>query len=383
MGYIKLKDAFSIKKGKKVEVTDNINENTIRCIQIGDLRNNENLKYCLPSDKHVIVNKNDVLIAWDGANAGTVGVGLEGALGSTLAKLELKVKELNPYFVALLLQSKFDYFQQTATGATIPHISRKALEEISLPILPLEEQNKIVNIIQRVKTLIEKRQFQIMALDELNQSMFLEMFGNPIKNDKSWLVDKLENVIEPGTPVSYGIVQTGDDTEEGVPVIRPVDFTKKINIESLKKTTFDISNSYSRTILNGNELLVTVRANIGSVMLSRPEMKGINVTRGVTPLTFNNELINRYFALALFRSVYMQRLLKELAKGITLIQLNMRDLREIPIIKPPLDKQQDFMEKYLMIEKLKEDLISSKKELENLYNYLLQKAFQGELLQKK
>lgn len=142
MQYIKLKDAFTIQKGKKVEQVSEYQENCIRCIQIEDLRDNNNLKYCLPNKKNTLVDEDDILIAWDGANAGTVGIGLVGALGSTLARMTLKTDKLLASFVAILLQSKFDYFQQTATGATIPHISRRALEDIDLPIPDISIQKK-------------------------------------------------------------------------------------------------------------------------------------------------------------------------------------------------------------------------------------------------
>ena len=68
-----------------------------RYIQIEDLRHNDNLKYCIPNKKSVHVNKDDLIIAWDGANAGTIGVGLEGVIGSTLVLTDkgyFKIKDL-------------------------------------------------------------------------------------------------------------------------------------------------------------------------------------------------------------------------------------------------------------------------------------------------
>lgn len=325
--------------------------------------------------------KETLLVTCRGATCGSLNISepFSYVNGNAMALDDLKEELVSLKYLYYYLS--FRGFSDVISGSAQPQIIRSAINRIEVPIPSMTHQQKVVDLLERTELIIKKRKFQIASLDKLTQSIFFEVFGNPIENDKSWSVDKLENVIEPGTSVSYGIVQTGDGIKEGVPVIRPVDFTKKIDVRSLKKTTYDISNSYSRTILKGNELLVTVRANIGSVMLSTPEMKGINVTRGITPLTFNRELINPYFALVLFKSISMQRLLKRLSKGITLIQLNMRDLREIPIIIPPLDIQNHFAERYLMIEKLREDIIKSKKELENLYNSLLQKALSGELFQ--
>ncbi|WP_176546715.1 restriction endonuclease subunit S [Bacillus pseudomycoides] len=282
-------------------------------------------------------------------------------------------------YLAYLLYSMQRQLQDKANAPIVPIVNKKNFSEIKVRIPSLTYQEKVIGLFAESQKLIQKRQYQIAALDELTQSLFLEMFGNPVNNEFNWKTLKLEDVIEEGTSVSYGIVQTGLELKEGIPVIRPVDFNKKIEIEKLKKTSFEISNSYSRTILKGNELLLTVRANIGSVILATPNMQGINVTRGITPLTFNSKLIDNYFALGLFRSIYMQRLLKELSKGITLIQLNMKDLRNIQIISPPVELQNKFSGKLKYIYKQKDRLNQSLEEMKILYNSLLQKAFKGEL----
>lgn len=187
MKYIAIKDAYNIRKGKKVIVSDCKTETSIRNIQIGDLRNNDLIKYCEPNIKYVLAKKDDILIAWDGANAGTIGFHLEGAIGSTLAKLTPKHNGLfyTP-FIGYYLQTKFNYFQNTASGATIPHISKKSLESLKLPIISMEKQKKIVNYIQETKYLINNVNYQIQLLDELEESLFIEMFGDPVKNTKKF-----------------------------------------------------------------------------------------------------------------------------------------------------------------------------------------------------
>src|ERR1051325_4216035 len=89
-------------------------------LQIDDLRPGATPKYA--RDKSgVLATKNDVLIAWDGANAGTVSFGLEGYVGSTLAILRPNSNEILAPFLGYFLKSKFAHLQRTNTGATIPH----------------------------------------------------------------------------------------------------------------------------------------------------------------------------------------------------------------------------------------------------------------------
>ena len=100
-----LKNVFKISKGKKaVESND---DNLQRYIQIGDLRSDDKIKYAEHDDKNIICNENDVLIAWDGANAGTIGYNLKGVIGSTLAKLSPKVDNIYSPYTGRFLQSQF------------------------------------------------------------------------------------------------------------------------------------------------------------------------------------------------------------------------------------------------------------------------------------
>lgn len=191
MEYITVKELFKITKGKKVEEIDYKNENSIRYIQIDDLRNNNNIKHCENINKYVIAKKEDIIIAWDGANAGTIGFGIEGAIGSTLAILRKENKEMDTEFCGLFLRSKSAYLREKCTGATIPHIQRTALEDIKIPKISLNKQIEIKNIINKSQELIDKRKEQIEALDELVKSQFIEMFGDPFNDEKGFGTNKL------------------------------------------------------------------------------------------------------------------------------------------------------------------------------------------------
>ena len=86
MKFERLGNIVQIKKGKKPDIVEVPDKGSVRVLQIDDLRNDKNLKYT--NDKSgVFANKDDVLIVWDGANAGTIGYGKTGYIGSTIALL--------------------------------------------------------------------------------------------------------------------------------------------------------------------------------------------------------------------------------------------------------------------------------------------------------
>ena len=169
-------------------------------------------------------------------------------------------------------------------------------------------------------------------------SQFIEMFGS-----KDWPQVKLKDIVHEDCPISYGIVQPGDDLEDGVPIVRPIDMndTHLIDIKALKHTSKQISDSYSRTILRGDEILVCVRGTTGLIALA-DGLKGCNVTRGITPLYFKPQYSREYLFRA-FLGEQVQEYIKANTIGSTLKGINMSKLRELPICMPPKDIQEQFV----------------------------------------
>ena len=169
--------AIIISKGKKHEVSESPSSAAKRLIGIDDLRNDNLLRYT-NDKKGIEATPEDVLIAWDGANAGTIGYGKKGFIGSTIARLRIKPElKLFAPFLGLYLKSQFDYLRKTATGATIPHINRKALESIPLPKIEPIDQIRIAHLLGKVEGLIAQRKQHLQRLDDLLKSVFLEMFS--------------------------------------------------------------------------------------------------------------------------------------------------------------------------------------------------------------
>ena len=177
-------------------------------------------------------------------------------------------------------------------------------------------------------------------LDTLVKARFVEMFGDAVDNPMGWEKKQLQEIVTDDCTISYGIVQTGNDQEEGVPVFRPVDIVNRIpKLEELKRTTEEISNKYKRTILKGHEMLITVRANIADTCIVGKEFKGCNVGRGIVPIRTQENIMVLEFLKYLMDSKHLNDDIKSKAKGITLIQLNMEDLREVELIVPPIEQQ--------------------------------------------
>jgi len=191
MKTVKLGTFITISKGKKHTLSEMPSSQSIRMLGIDDLRNDTLIR--MTDDKDgVLACVDDVLIAWDGANAGTIGYGKQGYIGSTISRLRLHdTSKFFAPFIGMFLQSNFSYLRKTATGATIPHINRNALESIQVPVFTYGDQICIATLLSKVENLISRRREQLKQLDELLKSVFLEMFGDPMINPKKFPIKLL------------------------------------------------------------------------------------------------------------------------------------------------------------------------------------------------
>ena len=262
------------------------------------------------------------------------------------------------------------------TGTTRKRISRKNLGSVELQIPTKDEQKIVVERLDCLVKAIDSRTKEFQLLDELIKARFVEMFGDAVDNPMGWEKKSLQEIVTDDCTISYGIVQTGDNQEEGVPVFRPVDIVNRVpRLDELKKTTEEISNKYKRTILKGREMLITVRANIADTCIVGEEFKGCNVGRGIVPIRTQEDIMTLEFLKYLIDSKHLNDEIKNKAKGITLLQLNMEDLREIKLIIPPLNQQNVFVKFVKQVNKSKVAVQKALDETQLLFNSLMQEYF--------
>ena len=302
------------------------------------------------------INDGDVLVSWSASLGVYVWSRGKALLNQHIFKVEFDKIDINKQYFVHALKYKLSEMTSKTHGATMKHIVKKDFDATVIPYPDIEQQVEIANILDKTTFVIEARKKELQELDCLIKARFVELFGDPVDNPMGWTTKQLQELVTDDCTISYGIVQTGDDQEEGIPVFRPVDIVNHVPVRSeLKKTTEEISNKYKRTILKGREMLITVRANIADTYIIGKEFAGCNVGRGIVPIrTKETEMILEFLKYQI-DSKHLNDNIKALAKGITLIQLNMEDLREIMLIVPPVEKQKSFIEFVKQTDKSKFD----------------------------
>ncbi len=267
------------------------------------------------------------------------------------------------------------------TGTTRGKLTRKELDKIKIPIPETyADQVRIANVLSRAEELIAKRKESITLLDELLKSTFLDMFGDPVRNEKSWSIKKLVELTKLITDGKHGNCE--DEADSGYYFISAKDIhdniidysfareiTKKDFLEVHKRTNFQV----------GDLVIVNTGATIGKMAIANDTRRTHRTTfqKSVAVIKCIRSKLNKRY-LQFLLNVRLSELVK-VSSGSAQKNLLLSQMRKIPILLPPLSLQNKFAEIVEKVENLKAVYNQSLSELENLYGSLSQRAFKGEL----
>ena len=268
---------------------------------------------------------------------------------------------------------------RVSSGSTFDAISRDDLENIQVPLPPLPEQKRIAAILAKADRLRRLRRTARDLSDTYLQSVFLEMFGDPVSNPKGWEVCSLKTLVQPGDRINYGVVQPGSDFPGGVPIVRVGDFDDiAITTETLKRIDPAMEAKYKRSRLRGDEVLIACVGSIGKIALASDKLKGFNVVRAVARVPVNDS-INRLFLASYLATPFIQRYFNRETRTVSQPTLNIEQIQETPIFVPPLPLQQQFAHIVHQFERLRAQQREAERQAEHLFQTLLHQAFRGEL----
>lgn len=259
------------------------------------------------------------------------------------------------------------------SGATRQALTKQQIEALEIPRPPLPEQKRIVELLDRAQALIDRRKEQLALMASLAQSVFSEMFGDPVKNEKGWEKRPISN---------FGRIQTGNtpSRNESHNYGHFIEWIKSDNIVlyspfvSYASEYLSESGAASGRIADTNSILVCCIAgskeSIGRAGLTNRKVAFNQQINAVTP----NSNVNPWFLLFQFRVAQslIQRAATDSMKGM----VNKTKFSETLFLLPPLPLQQQFAERVRRIEAEKERMTASLKELENNFNALMQEAFE-------
>ena len=327
-----------------------------------------------------IIKKGEIIIATRVGLGKVCKLAQDTAINQDLKGIIPKKYDIIRDFIFYFFKSRAKFIEENGVGATVKGVKIKFVEDLLFPIIPLKEQQRIVSRLDAAFSHIDELKANAQKQLSEARALFQKSLAKAMEPKEGWKEKKLLEITHEKCPISYGIVQQGDHIDGGVPVVRPVDMREKyITRKNLKCTTQTISDSYKRTILRGDEILLSVRGTTGIISLATPELKGCNVNRGIVPLYFKDNF-NKNFLYYEMVSPLLQSFFAEKTTGSTLKQINIKDLRLIKLSIPPLSEQQRIVERLDALSALVRELEENQKkiisECDALKQALLRKVFE-------
>lgn len=336
-------------------------------------------------DERYVVQAGDLLIGMDGEFGCYEWKGGPSLLNQRVCRLQGFSGELLPKFLFYGVNDHLKEIEDVTGFATVKHLSSKQILGIQFPVPPLDEQRRIVTILDEALSGLATAQ----AHAEKNLKNARALFDSHLQavftqRGKGWVERTLEDVVDAGCTLSYGIVQPGEDYPNGMPVVRPTDLTAKvIVVDGLKRIDPRLGDGYRRTMLRGGELLLCVRGSTGVVSTAAPELAGANVTRGIVPIAFDQTILRQEFGYFLMISEAVQSQIRAKTYGTALMQINIGDLRKLTVSFPSLVEQKSIsvrLEKFAEeIQRLQRLYHQKQSALADLKKSLLHQAFSGAL----
>lgn len=261
------------------------------------------------------------------------------------------------------------------TGAIVPKLTQQALKNIPIPIPPLPEQEKIVAELDCLSGIIEKKKQQLKEYDALAQSIFYEMFGDPVENEKGLPIKQLGDITN---SVNYGT--SSPATENGrYAYLRMNNLTYNGYLDLIDLKYIDVPDKdLEKCIVRKGDILFN-RTNskelVGKTALFDLNEKMI-IAGYIIRVRVNEHDVLPIYVVRYMNTPYMKSYFRALCKGaVNQANINSKELKAIPIPLPPLALQQAFASKIEAIEKQKELIKKTIEEVETLFNSRMEYYF--------
>lgn len=284
--------------------------------------------------------------------------------------------EIDAGYVFQYFKGNMQVLENGFKGAGLKHISKAYLSDIEIPYPEkINDQRRIAHLLGKVEGLIAQRKQHLQQLDDLLKSAFLEMFGDPVRNERGWDKAPLEKLGSVNRGVSkhrprndpkllcgkYPLIQTGEVSNAGT------------YITTYTQTYSDIGFAQSKRWPVGT-LCITIAANIAQT--------GILTFEACFPDSVVGFIADKNEAHPLYVHGlfwFFQSILEKNAPAAAQKNINLEILRGLVVPKPPIESQNQFAAIVEKVEGIKSRYQQSLSDLESLYGALSQQAFKGEL----
>lgn len=267
-------------------------------------------------------------------------------------------------------------FKKYVRGGALPTLDIKSLKDKPFPSIDKSIQLAIVSELDKINELIRLKKEQLKDFDNLAQSLFYEMFGDPVENEKGWEAKKLGEIGE----FKNGLNFSKDENGHSIKFLGVSDFQNKKSIASDQLDCISLSECVQEDYLLKTGDIVFVRSN------GKKELIGRSVKMYITePTTYSgfcircritDEKVDKDYIAILLKTPIIRQFMTNSGRGCNISNLNQKVLNSIPTILPPLPLQRLFAQRIEQIEREKSEVQKSIQNLETLLASRIQYWFE-------
>ena len=319
----------------------------------------------------------EVLITCRGATCGTINISKPFSwINGNAMVVHTKEENLLDFAFLGKAVSAIDY-SKVITGAAQPQITRANLQKVQIVIPTLVEQQTIASELDAVQEMIDGYKTQITDLDALAQSIFLDMFGDPVTNPKGWEIMKIGEISE---VTSSKRIYQSEQTKSGIPFYKISDFPNLIEYGYSDTGIFISQAKYEelksqKLVPNESDLLITSRGTLGLCYIVKDEDCFYFQDGMITWLKNLKSTVLSAFLGFMFQSSLFKNQIEKAQNGSTIAYLSIAMIRKFDMIVPPIKLQQHFVSQVEAIEKQKELIRDQLAETETLMAERMQYYF--------
>jgi type I restriction enzyme S subunit len=318
---------------------------------------------------------NSILLSCIG-DIGKVGIlKSEGTSNQQITAL-ISNSKIHPDFLYYYLMYKKSEIEDLANKAVVAILNNERLKELLIPLPPLATQKRIADILDTADALRRKDQELLTKYDQLAQAIFIDMFGDPVKNEKGWEVKKLGEHID---SIRYGTGSPPEYSTFGIPFIRATNIKKGTVVEKGMVYLSDIEAQKIKKcfIKEGDLIIVRSGANTGDCAYIPAKYNG---SLGGYDLIVEMDKIKSRFYNYIINSIWGKSIIEKLSRRAGQPHLNSEQVSNMELISPDYVHLQKFKKSLDAIDELKINIEKIATENSSLFSSLIQQAFNGTLV---
>ena len=324
----------------------------------------------------VKIQNGDLLISWSASLGAYIWNGGNAFLNQHIFKVAFDKTDIDKFFLKYAVTSKLAAMAEQVHGATMKHIVKKDFDNTQIPYPPKSTQLAIVSELDKINELIRLKKEQLKDFDNLAQSLFYEMFGDPVENEKGWEVKKLNDIcdVRDGTHDSPKYLQNSEYiliTSKNI-VNGRIDFE---NVNYISEEDYIKINKRSK--VDNGDIIMPMIGTIGNPIIAHIDETHKFCIKNVALIKFlADSTVNNIFIVNLMRCSSFNNYLLNQNKGGTQKFVALGAIRKLPIPLPPLPLQRLFAQRIEQIEREKSEVQKSIQDLETLLASRMQYWFE-------